>query len=278
MGKRRTQVRQVRKQTRQVKPKLAPQPEPGTPQAKRQREKYVASGGFLQGYAPEFVLRVGYIAIGVAVACLLVAIVIVLFFPYGLPVHIAAALAWVIPIAFLLSFVAPGIRLARRDAKQEARLVQGQLLGASNVSTSLGLGMIMVKTRAGQEQYLCPPDKLARVPGNVVNVALSVTPNLRHVRSVSIMGQRMVGRPDQPVPEVLKRLRLLPLVTPVALALAVIVGDDATALAPIPNDLVHTLLALVVGALLGGAVYGLSLLLQRRLMAAVQALVPGGLG
>ena len=40
-------------------------------------------------------------------------------------------------------------------------------------------------------------------------VMITVTPNLRHVRSVGVMGQRMVGRPDQPVPTVLKRLRLM---------------------------------------------------------------------
>ena len=78
-------------------------------------------------------------------------------------------------------------------------------------------------------------------------------------------------------PDVVKRLRVLPLLTPAALALAVILGDDVTALLPIRPDLVHTILAAVIGLVLGLAVYGLSFLFQRRLYAEVQKLVPGGL-
>ena len=61
MGKRRVQQRQVRRQVRQVKPKLPAQPVTDK-QQKRQRERYVAAGGMLQGYAPELVLRVGYVS------------------------------------------------------------------------------------------------------------------------------------------------------------------------------------------------------------------------
>ena len=276
MGKRRTQVR---RQVRQVKPKGVVPAAPATDAAqKRQRERYVAAGGLLQGYAPEFVTRLGYYSVGVAAFCLLVMGLLIAFLPYGLPVRIAAAIAWVVPIAFLASFIGPGYRLALRDRKAEPKLVQGQLLGASNVSTSLGLGMLMVKTRGGNEQYLVEPEKLTKVPGNQVNVMVTVTPNLRHVRTLGVMGQRLVGRPDQPVPEVVRRLRLLPLATPAALAVAAILGDDAVALAPIPNDLLHAILAILAGALLGAGVYGLSFLYQRRMYAEVQALVPGGLG
>jgi hypothetical protein len=278
MGKKRMQVRQVRRQVRQVRPKVPAAPTTPT-QQKRQREQYVAAGGFLQGYAPEFVMRIGYASAGLALLCLLVMLLFLTVLPYGLPVKIVAALAWILPIIFLLSFVLPGVRLAWTDRKKEPRLVQGQLLGASSVSTSLGLGMIMVKTRGGaSDQYLCAPEKLAKVPGNVVNVVLTVTPSLRHVRSVSVMGQRLAPRPEQPVPPVLKQLRLLPLLTPVVMAVAVIVGDDATALAPITrNDFLHAVLAMVIAAVLGGAVYLVSVLVQRRLMSEVQALLPGGL-
>ena len=92
------------------------------------------------------------------------------------------------------------------------------------------------------------------------------------------MGQRLAPRPEQPVPPVLKQLRLLPLLTPVVMAVAVIVGDDATALAPITrNDFLHAVLAMVIAAVLGGAVYLVSVFVQRRLMSEVQALMPGGL-
>jgi len=275
MGKRRVQTKQVRRQVRQVKPKVPAQASPA--QQKRQRERYVQSGGMLQGYSPEFVQRLGLYAAGTAIGCVLIGALVALLLPYGLPVKVVAAVAWLVPIVFLASFIIPGWRLARKDRRQEPRLVQGQLMGASNMSTSLGLGMLMVQTRGGAEQYLVDPAKLNKVPGNHVPVVLTVSPNLRYVKSVGVMGQRMVPRAEPPVPDVVKRLRVLPLLTPAALALAVILGDDVTALLPIRPDLVHTILAAVIGLVLGLAVYGLSFLFQRRLYAEVQKLVPGGL-
>jgi len=49
----------------------------------------------LQGYAPDQVIRIGYIAIGVAVACLLIIGAILIFVPslYGWPDAIAASVA-----------------------------------------------------------------------------------------------------------------------------------------------------------------------------------------
>jgi hypothetical protein len=269
--------KQVRAQMRKVKPKAgATSTLPGQNSTRRQRERYVQAGGMLQGYAPDFVVRLGYISVGVGVVCLIAIAASLIFLrpAYGLPVAIAAALAWVLPIALLASFVAPGFRLALKDRTAEAKLVQGQLVGASTVSTSMGLGLLMVQTRAGSEQYLVAPARLKQIPGNQVNVVLTVTPNLRHVRSVGIMGQRMVGRVEPPVPPVMRQLQRLPVITPIALAVAVIIGDDGVAVAPIPNEIVHAAVAVLAGAVLGGAIYGVSFLLQRRMMGEVQALVP----
>jgi hypothetical protein len=154
------QIRQVRQQVRQVQPKAGSTASPG--QTRKQRERYVQAGGMLQGYAPDFVIRMGYFAVAAAVVCVLVIAACIVFLPgmYGWPVAIAASLAWVLPIALLASFVAPGFRLALKDRKAEGRLVQGQLVGASSVSTSIGLGMMMVQTRGGVEQYLVPPARL----------------------------------------------------------------------------------------------------------------------
>ncbi len=260
---------------RKVQPKTGPAGATAG-QTKKQRERFVQAGGMLQGYAPEFVIRLGYISAAIAVACVLIIAALLIFVPpiYGWPVASAAAVAWVLPIALLASFIGPGFRLALKDRRAEPKLVQGQLVGASSVSTSIGLGMLMVRTRGGDEQYLVPPARLKQVPGNQVNVVLTVTPNLHHVKSVGVMGQRMVPRPEPPMPPVMKRLQRLPLITPIALAAAAVIGDDAVALSPIPNPLVHASLAILVGAALAGAVYGVSFLLQRRLMKEVQALVP----
>ncbi len=259
---------------RKIQPKAGAAP--GGGQTRRQRERFVQAGGMLQGYAPDLVVRIGYIAVGISVACVLIIAAIVVFVPpiYGLPVAIVASIAWALPIALLASFIAPGFRLALKDRKAEGRLVQGQLVGASTVSTSMGLGMLMVQTRAGTEQYLVPPARLKQVPGNQVNVVLTITPNLRHVRSVGVMGQRMVPRVEPPVPAVMNRLQQLPVITPIALAAAAIIGDDGVALSPTPNQIIHAALAFIAGLGLGAAVYGVSTFLQRRMMKEVQAQLP----
>jgi hypothetical protein len=279
MGKRRVQQSRQVRQVRRVKPKVAPVlPNANAPQQRRQRERYVESGGMLQGYSPELVLRIGRYAVAAAVVCLVAMALILLLLPYGWPVRIVAAVVWVVPIAFGGSFILPGLRLARKDRKEEPRMVQGQLQGASAISTSFGLGMLMLKTRGGVEQYLVTPDKLAKVPGNQVTVMLSLTPNLKHVRSVGVMGQRLMPRPEPPIPDVMKRLRLMPIVTPILLAAAAILGDDVVAFLPIHPDLVHAAIALVVGAALAAGVYGLSLLFQRRIYREVESLMPGATG
>jgi len=262
----------MRKQMRQIKPKGAVAA--SGKEQKKQRQRYVASGGLLQGYAPDLVVRIGWYSAAAAVLCLLVMAALIVFLPYGLPVRIAAAVPWLVPIVFLASFVVPAFRLAWKDRRTEPRVVQGNLLGASSASTSLGLGMLMLQTRGGMEQFLVKPERLAKVPGNQVAVILTVTPNLRHVRSVAVMGQRTVARPEPPVPEVMRRLRLMPILTPAALAAAALVGDESVALSPIPNDALHAALAVLAGTALAAAVYGASFLLQRRLMTQVQALLP----
>jgi hypothetical protein len=266
--------KQVRTQMRRIQPKPAASNAQGA--TRRQRERFVQAGGMLQGYAPDQVVRWGYIAAGVAVLCVLIIAAFLAFLPgiYGWPDAVAGAVAWVFPIALLASFVGPGFRLALRDRKAEPKIVQGQLVGASSVSTSMGLGMLMVQTRGGSEQFLVPPARLKQVPGNQVNVVLTVTPNLHHVKSVGVMGQRMVGRVEPPVPPVMRRLQLIPLLTPVALAAGAVLGDDAVALSPISQPVLHAVLAVLAGAILAGGVYGISFLMQRRWMAEVQAMVP----
>src|SRR5215831_940010 len=145
MGKKRVQaqsrnMRQVR-QVRQIRPKNVPAPVAGGGDQRKQRERYVQSGGMLQGYAPETVQRIGYVAGAVALGCVLIAaaLLLVLERPYGWAVAAVAAAVWAAPILFGVSFLAPGFRLARQDRKLEPRMVQGQLMGASEVSTSLSL-------------------------------------------------------------------------------------------------------------------------------------------
>src|SRR5438445_3446809 len=114
--------KQVRAQMRRVKPKAPAPGQMAQGTTRKQRERYVQAGGMLQGYAPDFVVRLGYISIGVGVVCVIAVAASLIFLrpAYGLPVAIAAALAWVLPIALLASFVAPGFRLALKDRTAEA--------------------------------------------------------------------------------------------------------------------------------------------------------------
>src|SRR5256712_12256210 len=88
------------------------------------------------------------------------------------------------------------------------------------------------------------------------------------------MGQRMVGRVEPPVPTVMRRLQLLPLLTPLALALAAVIGDDAVALAPISPPALHAGLAVLAGAVLAAAGHRGPDLPPRRLVGGGQGLVP----
>jgi hypothetical protein len=243
---------------------------------RKQRERFVQAGGVVQGYPPDRVIRFGIFAAGGGVLCLVIMALLLLFLPYGWPVRIVAAIVWIVPIVFGASVIAPGIQLALKDRRATPRMVQGDLMGASEFSTALGLGMLMLRTRGGNEQYLVDPAKLARVPGNQVKVMINVTPFLRHVVSLQVMGQRMLPRPDQPIPPVLKRLRLLPILTPAVLSTSAIVGTDVVAFVPIQPDPVHAAAALGVGALLSAGTYGATFLAQRRMYDAAQKLVPGG--
>src|SRR5207237_4679347 len=106
MGKKRTQSRNVRqvRQVRQVRPKSVPAPAAAGGDQRKQRERYVQSGGMLQGYAPELVVRIGYIGAAVALGCLAVMALLLLLLPYGWPVRVAASVVWLVPIAFGVSF------------------------------------------------------------------------------------------------------------------------------------------------------------------------------
>ena len=77
MGKKRTQVRQVKKTMKQVRPKPSAGAAGGS-QQRRQRERYVEAGGFLQGYSPESIIRLGYYSAAVVVVCVLIMVYLLL--------------------------------------------------------------------------------------------------------------------------------------------------------------------------------------------------------
>src|SRR5438270_10836300 len=125
MGKKRVQVRQQRARMRQVKPKL---PAAATPQQqRRQQERFMSSGGFLQGYAPDRVVRIGWYSAAVVVLCLLIGLELLLgpVSPHRWPVKIVAVMAWLVPIIVMFSFVGPGVRLAMTARRAAPTVVEG---------------------------------------------------------------------------------------------------------------------------------------------------------
>ena len=146
-------MRQVRQQVRQVQPKAGTAATPG--QTRKQRERYVQAGGMLQGYAPDFVIRMGYIAAGAGVVCVLAIAACIIFLPsiYGWPDAVAAALAWVLPIALLASFIAPGFRLAMRDRKAEAKLEQSVARKLGLVPRTSGLNISTAVRKKASRQH-----------------------------------------------------------------------------------------------------------------------------
>src|SRR5258708_23138689 len=95
---------------RQVQPKAATATTPG--QTRKQRERYVQAGGMLQGYAPDFVIPIGYMGVAAAVVCVLAIAATLVFLPplFGWPDGIPAAIACVLPVALLASFISPAVR------------------------------------------------------------------------------------------------------------------------------------------------------------------------
>src|SRR5207302_4461832 len=75
-------------------------------------------------------------------------------------------------LIFLLAAIVPGtlvwpaLVLALRDRRSQPELIQGQMMGASPVSTTYGLGLLYVKTRQKELQLNVDRKLLRQVPQN----------------------------------------------------------------------------------------------------------------
>ncbi len=213
MARQRTRVQQ-----RRVKPKTA-QFQPPAPPAK--------SSGRLQprlfeGHAPSTVFRIAlYLAI-FQVTLLLIGAGLFFILP-DVPLKIEDALVFLLAAVVPGTLVWPALILAWRDRKAQVELIQGQMMGASPVSMSYGLGMLYVKTRQREVQLNIPRKLLRQVPQNQVQVAVRMTPNLRHVSSLQVMGPRMAGSVPTEVPEQFRFAERFPILA-IALTYAGVFG------------------------------------------------------
>jgi hypothetical protein len=209
---------QTRVQQRRVKPKQRQvqfQPPPPPKGANRALQPRM-----LEGYSPDAVIRISlYLAIFQVV--LLVAGVGLFLVFRDLPLKLEAALVLLAAAILPGTLVWPALVLALRDRKAAPELVQGQMISAAPVSTVYGLGMLQIRTRQ-KDVYLNIERRLLKlIPQNQVQVAGRVTPNLRHVAGLQVMGPRMGGNIPADVPEQFRWAERFPLVALVGTYVAV---------------------------------------------------------
>ncbi|GAC1329203.1 MAG: hypothetical protein NVSMB17_05370 [Candidatus Dormibacteria bacterium] len=186
---------QVRIQQRKIKPKAA-QFEPPQPPAK----KGALQARMLEGHNPKTVVRLSiYVAIYQAVLLLLAIGLGIVLNPW--PLKVEDALLFLLGIIIPGTLVWPALVLALRDRKAQVEMVQGQMVGASPVSMTYGLGMLYIKTRQGQRQMNIERRLLKQIPQNQVQVVARVTPNLHHVAGIQVIGPRMGPSVPTDIPE-----------------------------------------------------------------------------
>lgn len=209
---------QTRVQQRRVKPKQRQaqfQPPPPAKGANRALQPRM-----LEGYSPAAVIRVTLYLAAFQVLLLVAAAVLFLVFR-DLPLKLEALLVLLAAAILPGTLVWPALVLALRDRKATPELVQGQMISAAPVSTVYGLGMLQIRTRQ-KDVYLNIERRLLKlIPQNQVQVASRVTPNLRHVASLQVMGPRMGGNIPAEVPEQFRWAERFPLVALLGTYLAV---------------------------------------------------------
>jgi len=274
--KNRVQVQKVKSQVRAVRPKVTVPT--GQQDQRKLQEKFIKSGGLLVGRSPEFVIKLGIIVGSISVLFVLLAVEVLIgpVRPADWSTRAFAALGWLMPVITSVVLIAPAFRLALKDRKQKPRLVQGQVLGAASVSTSPGLGIVIIRTRNGIEQLLVPKEYVTKIPGNVIQASILVTPGLQHVRSFSLIGARQVPRKEPEVPDFAKRMGWIMMFVPAFMSAGIVLATQALSFAPVESNtpLLHLLIALGVTVAVAVAIWGGARLYQNRVMEKLQALMP----
>jgi hypothetical protein len=186
---------QVRVQQRKIKPKAAQFEPPAPP-----KNRGALQARMLEGHNPRTVIRLSvYLAIYQAVLVLIGAGLAVFLRPW--PLDVEDALLFLLAVIVPGTLVWPALVLALRDRKAQVEMVQGQMVGASPISMTYGLGMLYIKTRQGQKQLNIERRFLKQIPQNQVQVIARVSPNLHHVAGVQVMGPRIGSSVPSEIPE-----------------------------------------------------------------------------
>ncbi|MDQ6748346.1 MAG: hypothetical protein M3010_09630, partial [Candidatus Dormibacteraeota bacterium] len=196
---------QMRVQQRKVKPKAA-QFEPPPPS----KNRGALQARMLEGHHPRTVIRLSiYVAVYQLVLLVIGIGLGLLLRPW--PLDVEDALLFLLAILVPGTLIWPALLLALRDRKAQVELVQGQMVGASPVSMTYGLGMLYLKTRQGQRQMNIERRLLKQIPQNQVQVVARVTPNLHHVAGVQVIGPRIGAGVPSDVPAQFKTAERFPI-------------------------------------------------------------------
>ena len=192
-------------QQRKIKPKAA-QFQP--PAAKKDRGALQAR--MLEGHNPSTVVRLSiYLAIYQVVMVLLGVGLGLLLNPW--PLKVEDGLIFLLLVIIPGTLVWPALVLALRDRKAQVEMIQGQMVGASPVSMTYGLGMLYLKTRQGERQLNIERRLLKQIPQNQVQVVARVSPNLHHVAGIQVIGPRIGGSVPTDVPDQFKIAERFPI-------------------------------------------------------------------
>ncbi len=237
-------------------------------QAPNQQER-LRRGGLFLGVSPRQVTRLALATTLGAVVLVGLGVLALLIelgqndLPLGVVLVVLAALCG----GAGASVVAPAIPPARRDQKTSPETVQGQLVGASEVSGTPGLALVALNVNRGIQEFRVRPELYQKLQGGAVTVGLTVTPNLQHVLTLTVIRRDRLARlQSPPISRAVRMSVWLPYLSFAALIGGLALGGLIGAFLPLGTSPLHALAAaLLAAALAGGVAVGLRLY-ARRLM------------
>jgi hypothetical protein len=192
-------------QQRKIKPRAAQFEPPAPP-----KNRGALQARMLDGHNPSTVVRLSiYLAAYQAVLLLVGVGLGLLLRPW--PLEVEDGLIFLLAIIVPGTLLWPALVLALRDRKAPVEMIQGQMVGASPVSMTYGLGMLYLKTRQGQRQLNIERRLLKQIPQNQVQVIARVTPNLHHVAGIQVIGPRMGAGVPSELPEQFRSAERFPI-------------------------------------------------------------------
>jgi hypothetical protein len=204
----------MRVQQRKVKVKPQDMELPARPKTSS-KGFFALAEKFIDGHSSETIWHYGKYILGFQILLLIIGMGLLFIFSDA-PLKIEAVLFFLLALIVPGVFVWPALKLASDDKKAEPTLVQGQLIQASPISLVYGLGLLILNTRNGKVQYNVERKFLKNIPQAAqTQIALRVSPKLRHVTNVQVIGKRPmgIGNIQTELPEQFKSAERFPIVT-----------------------------------------------------------------